>query len=227
MNRNTFSLLAISALTISGISSMQASSFNNNIGLSGVGMTPAYTLTFDSAGLATNAIIGNQFAFAGVTFSTPLFYDGNSAGGGCKFNDLSGDCLTNYASAPGSGIIQGPTTPFSIFFATPQAFAAFALVTDNNGVNNTTLSAFLGNTLVESAVFTTGSSVGQASTVANYFGFYNTAGSFNRITISTTGANLAIFDNLQVSNIPEPGTIGMLALGLGGVVAFARRRRIS
>ncbi len=227
MNRNTFSLLAISALTIGGVSSMQASSFNNNVGLSGVGKTPAFTFTFDNAGLATNAIIGNQFAFAGVTFSTPLFYDGNSAGGGCNFNDFSGDCISNYSSTPTGGITQGPTTPFSIFFATPQAFAAFALVTDNNGQNNTTFQAFLGNTLVETAIFTTGSSVGQPSTVANYFGFYNTATSFNRITVTTTGANLAIFDNLQVSAIPEPGTVGMLALGLGGVVAFARRRRAS
>ncbi len=227
MNTKAFSLLAISALTISGISSLQASSFNNNVGLSGVGKTPAFTLTFDGAGLAQNAIIGNQFAFAGVTFSTPLFYDGNSAGGGCNFNDFGVDCVSNFASVRGTGITQGPTTPFSIFFATPQAFAAFALVTDNNGTNNTTFSAFLGNTLVETAVFTTGSSAGQASTVANYFGFYNTTTAFNRITINTTGANLAIFDNLQVSNIPEPGTVGMLALGLGGLVAFAKRRRIS
>jgi len=224
MNKMKFSMLAISALTLSGIS-MQASSFNNNVGVSAVGLTPTFTYTFDNAGLAANTVISNQFA--GVTFSTPLFYDGNNAGGGCAFNDFGGDCIANFASVQGKGIIAGPTAPFSIFFSVPQAFAAFAMITDNNGTSNTMFQAYRGSSLVEAASFTTGSSFGQAATVPNFFGFYNTSQSFDRITVTTTGLNLAVFDNLQVSTVPEPGTVGLLALGLGGVVAIARRRRTS
>ncbi len=226
MNKLKYSVLAISALTLSGIS-MQASSFNNNVGVSGVGLTPTSTYTFDSTGLAPNTVITNQFA--GVTFSTPLFYDGNNAGGGCAFNDFGGDCIANFATAPGRGVIAGPTTPFSIFFSNPQVFAAFALITDNNGLNNTQIQVFRGLTLIETALFTTGNGMGQAATVPNFFGFYNTSQAFDRITVTTSGLNLAVFDNLQGSfaPVPEPGTIGLLALGLSGVVAIARRRRTS
>ena len=60
MNTKKYSLLAVSALTLSGIGSMQAASFNNNVGLSGVSITPVFTYTFDGAGLAPNTVITNQ-----------------------------------------------------------------------------------------------------------------------------------------------------------------------
>ena len=86
--------------------------------------------------------------------------------------------------------------------------------------------AYKGNTFVDGSTFTTGSSGGQNATVPNFYGFYGTSG-FDRITISTTGANLVILDNLQLQNIPEPGTIAMFSLGLGVVVTLARRRKIA
>jgi hypothetical protein len=223
---NKLSLLAISALTLSGIGSMQASNFNNAVGLSGVGITPLSTVTFDNAGFATNSNIATSFANAGVTFSSPTYYDGNSSGGfsGCAFNDLSGDCVSNFF-VTALGAITAPTSnQFSIFFVTPQVSAAFAVVTDNNGTNNTVFQAFKGGSLVEAKAFTTGSGAGQPTTTPNFFGFYNTTG-FDRVVLGTTGANLVILDNIQLTSIPEPGTVGLLALGLSGVVAIARRRR--
>jgi hypothetical protein len=222
---NKLSLLAISALTLSGIGSMQASNFNNAVGLSGVGITPLSTVTFDNAGFATNSNIATSFASAGVTFSSPTFYDGNSGGGfsGCAFNDLSGDCVSNFA-VTSQAFIAPTSNQFSIFFVTPQVSAAFAVVTDNNGINNTTFQAFKGASLVETRVSTTGSSAGQPTTTPNFFGFYNTTG-FDRVVLTTTGSNLVILDNVQLTSIPEPGTVGLLALGLSGVVAIARRRR--
>ena len=222
---NKRSLLAISALTLSGIGALQATSFNNSIGLAGVGVTPLLTVTFDNAPFAKDSNAATSFAGFGVTFSTPVFYDGNTAPGfgGCTFNDMSGDCISNFSAA--SGNFSAPPT-FSIFFSTVQTAAAFALITDNNGRSNTTLRAFKGASLVDSQTVTTGSSSGQTSLVPNFFGFYGTTG-FDSIVLTFTGSQLAVIDNIQLASIPEPGTIGLLALGLSGVVAIARRRRSS
>ena len=221
------SLLAISALTLSGIGGLQASNFNNSVGLSGVGITPLSTVTFDNAPFAPNTNVANSFAAAGVTFSSPVFYDGNQGRPGCVFNDMSGDCVSNFVYTPAGGFTTRPTgNTFSIFFSVTQTSAAFAAITDNNGSNNTTFQAFKGGTLVESQAYTTGSSGNQPTTTPNFFGFYNTTG-FDSIVLSTTGANLVVVDNIQLTSIPEPGTTGLLALGLSGVVAIARRRRSS
>ena len=219
------SLLAISALSLSGICGLQASNFNNNVGLSGVGITPQSTLVFDNAPFAKDSSVANSFAGYGVTFSSPVFYDGNTSPnfGGCSFNDMSGDCISNFSAASGN---FSPPATFSIFFSTVQTSAAFALVTDNNLSNNTTFRAFKGASLVEAQAFTTGSGNGQNALVPNFYGFYNTSG-FDSIVLTFTGTNLAVIDNIQFASIPEPSTIGLLALGLSGFAAFARRRRSS
>lgn len=219
------SLLAISALTLSGMGALQASNFNNSVGLSGVGVTPLLTVTFDSAPFAKDSNAASSFAGFGVTFSTPVFYDGNTAPGfgGCSFNDMSGDCISNFSAARGN---FSPPPTFSIFFSTVQTAAAFALVTDNNGTNNTTFRAYKGASLVEAQTYTTASGNNQTSLVPNFFGFYGTTG-FDSIVLSFTGQQLAVIDNIQLASVPEPGTIGLLALGLSGVVAIARRRRSS
>lgn len=232
MKRSTLAGLAVSAFMLSGISTINASSFNNTTGLSGAGVTPSSTVTFDGALYAINTVITNQFASQGITMSPNLYYDGNNAyAGQCLFNDESGDCLTTYKGFSGQGV-QGIVQPFSIFFNSFQTAAAFALVTSNgNGNANTLIQAFRNGTLVDQATFITGSSSGQNSTVPNYYGFLESPGNtFNeiRVTIgldSNSGA-LGIIDNVQLS-VPEPGTIGLLALGVSGIVVAARRRRRS
>ncbi len=216
-------LLAISALALSGISTLQASTINNSTGLFGVSITPSAILTFDNApGLSTNSVITNQFAFSGVTFSSPAYYDGNSAGFGCSGLNQSGDCVTNYTSSPTRGLINGPSTPFSILFSIPQSYAAFALVTDASGNNNTTITALRNGVQVDQGTFTT-----STTQTNNYYVFYNETTPFDQLRISTTGSNLVILDNLQLQSTPEPGTIGLLSAGLLGVVVAARRRRRS
>lgn len=60
---------------------------------------------------------------------------------------------------------------------------------------------------------------------ADYYGFYSEP-VFDRILITTSGRYLAALDNLQLSAAaPEPGTLGLLALGLAGAATLARRRR--
>ena len=217
--------LAVTAFAFTGLMQATVLTTASPTGLGTVGITPAFTLNFDNTpGLTTNSTITNQYAFAGVTFSSPAFYDGNSAGGGCNFSNESGDCISNFTSASGQGLISGPVNPFSILFATPQSYAAFALVTGANGNNNTIITAYRNGSSVDSSPITT-----STSNPINYVGFYNETTPFDTITITTSGGmqiqNLIIIDNLQISAVPEPATVGMFALGLGSVVAFARRRR--
>ena len=219
MFRNLF--FGILTLITGGTGMARATLINNSTGLIGIGITPTYTLTFNNAGMSANSPITNQFTFAGVTFSTPAFYDGNNGGfGNCNFSNESGDCVTNYTTSAGA-VTSVPGTPFSIFFAVPQTYAAFALVTDaSGGNNNTTITALRNNVIVDQGTFTT--SISGPNT---YYGFYGENTPFDTIRISTTGANLVILDNLSVQSTPEPGTIGLLAGGLGGVVVLVRRRR--
>lgn len=126
-------LFALAAVAIGGFSQIQANTFSNSVGLTGVGLNPVYTMNFDGSGFAKNSPITDQFASAGVSFSTPLFYDGNEGGCGCNLNNESGDCLTTFTSYSGArSVTNTQTMPFSILFAVPQTFVAFALVTDND-----------------------------------------------------------------------------------------------
>lgn len=222
MKRTTLAVLAVSAVTLSGISTANANTFNNTTGLPGVGITPAGTITFDGAGFAANSVVTNQFAFQGVTFSPNLYYDGNGGGSGCNFNDESGDCLTTFFG-PGSGNVA----PFSIFFTSMQTSAAFAMVTGVGTPATTTFTALKNGVVVDQTSFTTGVSGNQPPTVPNFFGFYQEAGGFNQILVSINSdfpGNVAIIDNIQLS-VPEPGTIGLLLVGVSGLFVTARRRR--
>lgn len=217
-------LLPIAALALSGIGTLQANMITGNSnGVIGVGQTPSYTLTFNNTpGLATNSAITNQYLFAGVTFSSPAFYDGNSGGfGGCNFANISGDCVTNYTTS-GGAITTPPYSPFSILFSTPQVYVAFALATGGATANNTTIAGLRNGVVIEQFTVTT-----NISTPNDYYGFYNETTPIDqiRITAATGTSSLAMIDNLQVASTPEPGTIGLLATGLGGLIFAARRRR--
>lgn len=228
-------LLAVSAAVLSGISTLQAGTFNNSVGLTGVGVSPAFTLDFNNTpGLFTNSLVTTQYAFAGVTFGSQVFYDGNSSFGACGFNDMGGDCLTNFTTTS-AGVAIAPISPVSILFSTPQSYAAFALVTDGAPSNpsSTTFTAYRGNNIVDQFTAATSSSNNQVTTVPNFFGFYGETNPFDRIVVSSSGGNYFLLDNLQISNrvsvssTPEPGTVGMLAFGGVGIFVMLRRRHRS
>ncbi len=184
------------------------------------GLTNAMrTYTFDGALYSPNTTIANQFSSQGITFSPALFYDGNNNYQGCNFNDESGDCLSNFYGN-GSGI-SGLSPVFSIFFTAPVTSAVFAIVTDA-GTNNTTFAALRNGVVV--STFTGSTSL---SNTNNYYGFVNST-PFDQLRVTTTGSNLAVIDNLATStSTPEPGTVGMLILGLGGMGYFLRRQKTS
>ncbi len=225
-----FTFVALSALTLSGTMHAAILTTSSSTGLGTVGITPYYSLSFDNApGLSTNSSITNQFAAAGVSFSNSAsgpssanaaYYDGNAGGGGCGFANESVDCITNFTTSSGNLVIA-PSPLFSILFSTPQTYAAFAIVTDPNGQNNTTITAYRNNVIVDSSTFTT-----STTNPLNFVGFYGESTPFDRILITTTGSHLLMIDNLQVSAVPEPGTVGMFSAGILGITALLRRRRL-
>lgn len=221
MKIRSLALLAVSALATSGISTVYATQISNSL----VGLaSPVFTQTFESPAFTQNALINSTF---GQISSSTLYYDGNSAGGtGCAFYQESGNCVSNFTSIAGNPNGQNVQPTFSIFFSTPQTSAAFALVA--GGLDSDTFTALLNGVSVATFTATTATNYNQGcvgTCAGNFFGFSSIAGGFNQIQVATTGTNLAIIDNVQLSaTIPEPGTIALFGLGIGGLVAFRRRR---
>jgi hypothetical protein len=222
MRLRRLAILAVSAVTLSGISTVYATQISNSTGI----VNPFSTQTFESPTLDSNSLVNAQFAQ--VSLSNTLYYDGNSGGGACAFFEQGGNCVTNFTSTPGNqGTNIIPT--FSIFFSVPQTYADFAMVTGTH-TDSDTFTAFLNGSQVAQFTVTVASNyTDPGNGTGNFFGFSNIAGGFNQIQVQTTGTNLALIDNIQLSStsasIPEPGTIALFGLGMSGLVAFARRRR--
>lgn len=203
MKIRTFALLAPFAL---GCSLSQAASFQNDTGLA----SPTSTETFDGAVYANGTAAAGLFS--GFNFGSGLTVSSNYSG---VYGLLSGQSITNLAN----GVTCPCTNPASIDFSSAVSGAAFSFV---SYLQNTTFSAYLGGSLVESAVFSTNSS-------GKYVGF--TGIQFDRITISLAGASSGAannggfgLDNLQITAVPEPSSFAMLFAGLGLMGVMARRR---
>ncbi len=164
-----------------------------------------------------------QYAGSGVTFSGPSAIDGGAALDQCSsfgINARSGAAFLAFnASAVGSFV--GGGTPIG-----PETLTFSSLVTD------VSIWASVGTDVTLTAFDGGGKQVGSSSVA-------NAEGSWNLLKVSGPGiatavlsfsSTLAIFDDLNFTpsgtNVPEPGTLGSLLVGLGVVTAgWIRRNR--
>lgn len=161
-------------------------------------------------GNPANTQIGNTYAVQGVAFT-------NLCGGQTfKTGPAAGSEVASNFFGPGCGPTYGPR---SITFGSTMTRVGFDITT--NPSDDTTVTAWLGNTLVGSEFFDTYGGGTDGSFAGVEF-----SGGFDRIEISAAANTNGAFsiDNLRFegdNRVPEPGTLLLAALGL----AALRRRR--
>lgn len=193
---------AIAATVLLSLTSIaHAASIQN----SSTGLTGVFTTETFSASLPNYTAAGNHFS--GVTFGAGNYINSDYSE---SFPNIHGNTIANFGST--NSFAESTT----LSFATPVSGVAFNFIT-NEG--NTTFTAFLGDTVVES--FTAASNI-----FGTFYGFQNI--SFNSIRITDVPVNHAyLIDNLEVTTaaVPEPETYALMLAGLGALGFVARRRK--
>lgn len=185
---NLKKMLAASTLVLMSGAAV-AAPVTNTTGLAGA----TSTITFSEVALTPGAIITNQYASYGATFSSFAV-----------FRPQDGFYTTDYIGNFGS---LGTATPFQIIFNGAVNGAAFDFIS-NEGT--TLFEALMGNTVVESFSASTSTLVG------NFYGFDGIT--FDSIRISAPINAALELDNLQIrADVPEPATILLLGAGLIGI----------
>ncbi len=199
--------------------------------LAGATQASAATINFET--LAAGTTLSNQFAGLGVTFTPNAFTGAGSSTSGETWatnTDLtivsstgadvgglgtpalvSGNILRSFAGWLG----EDGDASFRASFSTPiNSFSAtFAGVSTAADV---TLFAFNGSTLL-STVSGTGT--------AGQFVLNITGASITSVVVRPGSFNDWVgVDNIVFQPVPEPGTYGLMALGLAGLALVARRR---
>jgi hypothetical protein len=173
-------------------------------------VSPGNTITFDALGLAQGTVVTNQYSGLGASFIGT--WESYSYSG--IYPNIAGGALTDFRP---DACPCGPT--FEIDFAGPVSDAVFAFVT-NSGTS--TLTSYLGASLVETATFITGSD-------SQFTGF--TGSLFDRIVVAPGDNNASAIDNLEfnstssTSAVPEPASLLLLGTGLVGVGMRRWRKR--
>lgn len=191
----------------------------------------AVTLTFDD--LAVGAVLSTQYSVLGATF-TPNFFSGPGSSNSGEPWASNTDMTIVSANVNGGAIYGAPSlvsgnvlrsfanfdsedgdASFLISFSDPvtSVSATFASVTFPEDV---TLWAYSGSTLLGTV---SGTSQGQ-------FVLTITGANITRVAVRPGSFDdYVAVDNIVFAPIPEPGTYGMMALGLLGIGLLMRRRQ--
>lgn len=169
-----------------------------------------------SPSLAQDALVTNQFAGEGLTFST--LAGGRLAYSSCGSGNLNGipDSSGNYVSNYGPGC-RTNTTDDSFSMALSTDVSALSMVGDFRWNSGITLEVLLDGLLVDSRLFT-GSHSGAVIIDGNIFD------EIRVIENNPASGQLVQFDNVKMvfASVPEPSVFFVMLLGLAGLVA--RRR---
>jgi hypothetical protein len=199
----SFFSLALAGILFGG--TLHAEGFNNEAGLAGM-VSNFHTETFDGVSVPIFTPVGNLFndvhfgsdsyVVNGINFGPHM--DGNS------INTLE---------------YTGDDVPVSILrFNAPMRAAAFAFITPF--ATESVFTALYHGHVVESFTAATNS----GDTPVNFYGFRGIT--FDTITVYNGPYNEAVIDNLQMSAIPEPASLGLLLSGLSLLAWRGRRKRV-
>lgn len=181
----------------------------------------ATVITFDEiAASNSNSPLTNEYAFEGVTFGS----DNSGIWGGIGEGDPGnwGVAGTNGTQFLGNnGVVNGNTYVTTISFATGESLISFDTSRTNGSSAGQTLlvNAYAGATLVSSQSITQGNIGDWTSVSVGGSGITSLV-----LTGSASGFSPYAIDNLNVTAVPEPASMALMAAGLG-LIGVARRRR--
>ena len=200
----------------------------------------AVTITFDD--LAAGTTLANQYASQGVTFSANAFTGAGSSGSGQPWatnTDMTIVSITGGSTEVGalgtpalaSGnvlhryngwLAEDGDPSFWINFSTPVSSVSLTVagLGGNLYAPDTRVFVYDGNTLLTTLTAALpNASVGQLD-------LSFAAANITRVAVAPGSYNdWVAVDNLVFAPVPEPGTYGLMALGLGAVGLAALRRR--
>lgn len=178
---------------------------------------------FESFVIGTGAPL--NISFPGSTGSITATISGNG-----EISNLTG--AGRFNTTPGGDRYWRVSGTFQIDFSAPiSAFGFYG--TDIGDFNGQVTVALLDtNSIVTNLIINNTQNGPNAS--ALFWGFIDTSNAYTRITFGNTAAGVDFFgfddfvigDSQQVTPVPEPGTLALVALGVLAAVG-ARRRRLS